>query len=99
MTRVLVVDDCAESVTAFSRLLALCGYKIEAARTGEEALRLASVFQPEMAFLELWMPQMDGYELAKRLRQLEGLSEIRIIALSGKSPNRDATGRRESTPI
>jgi CheY-like chemotaxis protein len=85
--RVLVVDDCRDSVLTLSRLLGLAGHDIEAARTGAEAINLASVFQPQAVILDPWMPRMDGYAVAKRLRQTEGLEGVRIVALSGASPD------------
>jgi CheY-like chemotaxis protein len=87
MTRVLIVDDTSDTVFLLSKMLARLGYEVEAARSGEEALNLARVFRPEVAFVDLWMPKMDGYELAKRLRQLEGLEGVRIIAVSGATPD------------
>ena len=87
MMRVLVVDDCRDSVLILSRLLERCDHEVQAARSGSEALALASVFRPDAVFLDLWMPKMDGYELANRLRHTEGLERIRIIALSGVNPN------------
>jgi CheY-like chemotaxis protein len=87
MNRILIVDDSTDAVMMVSRMLARLGYEVEAARSGGEALKLASVFQPNVVFLDLRMPQMDGYETAKRLRRIEGLAQTKIVAVSGAPPD------------
>ncbi len=92
--RVLIVDDCLDGAFTLSRLLEFSGHETRTAIDGEEALQVASDFQPEVVFLDLWLPKIDGYEVAKRLRQTMNSDRIRIIALSGANP--DPAGDREA---
>lgn len=66
--RVLVVDDNQDAATTLAFLLAAAGYKAEAAFDGPSALRTAEDFRPDACVLDISMPGMDGYELARRLR-------------------------------
>ena len=56
-------------------------------QNGKDALRLVTDFEPEVVLLDICLPEMDGYEVAKRLRQRPGAHRLRIIALSGVNPN------------
>jgi CheY-like chemotaxis protein len=85
--RVLVIDENRDSVLVLARLLQRLGHQIEAARQGSEALRLASVFLPDVVFLDLWMEGIDSYEVAQRLRRIEGMSEVRIVAITDGGPD------------
>jgi two-component system CheB/CheR fusion protein len=89
--RVLIIDDSRDATLILEKLLGVKGHDVVTARTGIEALKLASVFEPEAILLDIWMPDMDGYEIAKRMRQIEGLESVRIVAYSGANPdpNRD----------
>jgi len=64
-------------------LLELDGHDVAYAQTPREALERAQSFNPEVVLMDIGLPEMDGYEVAKRLRVLPGLREIRLIALSG----------------
>jgi CheY-like chemotaxis protein/anti-sigma regulatory factor (Ser/Thr protein kinase) len=79
--RVLVVDDNADSAEALAMLLTLQGHDARWARDGAGALDLLDEFEPELALLDLGMPDMDGYDLATQVRQQ--LPRIRLVALTG----------------
>ena len=67
--RVLVVDDNVDAAESLAMLLRLGGHEVRVAYDGPTALRLAEAEPPEVAFLDIGMPGMDGYELARRFRE------------------------------
>ncbi len=68
--RVLVVDDNQEAASLLALLLGTAGYEVRTAFDGEAALEAAGRFGPDACLLDINMPGMDGYELARRLRQM-----------------------------
>ncbi len=82
--RIIVVDDDPDIVESFASLLELLGHEVKRTTRAHEALELAQSFQPEIAFLDLGMPGMDGYQLAGALRAVAAEStELRLVAISG----------------
>ena len=81
--RVLVVDDYADVADSLSLLLRLWGHEPLVTRDGPEALAAAPAFRPDVVILDIALPRMDGYELARRLRELPGLEGLALLALSG----------------
>jgi two-component system CheB/CheR fusion protein len=86
--RVLVADDCPDTRDSLALLLRLWGFRVAQAEDGLAALSLAASFRPDVALLDLAMPGLDGYEVARRLRSEPGLSGMLLVAVSGH-------GRRE----
>ena len=85
--RILIVDDCSDTADLLARLLQRVGHETRTAITGSDALLLAAEFQPTATLLDLGLPKMDGYELARRLREVRDLARLRIVALSGTKGN------------
>jgi signal transduction histidine kinase/DNA-binding response OmpR family regulator len=81
--RILVVDDNADVAETTSMLLALSGHQVRSARDGPQALACAEEFEPEVVLLDIGLPQMDGYEVARRLRALPQTQSALLIALTG----------------
>jgi len=81
--RLLVVDDNQDAAVSLAMLLKLGGSQVEVAHDGPGALQLASSFRPEMVFLDIGMPGMDGYEVARRMRGEPGLPQPVLIAVTG----------------
>jgi two-component system CheB/CheR fusion protein len=81
--RILVVDDNDDAAETMRMLLELEGHEIRCAGDGVHAIEVAQEFQPEVALLDIGLPRMDGYELAKRLRALPAMRQARLIALTG----------------
>jgi CheY-like chemotaxis protein/anti-sigma regulatory factor (Ser/Thr protein kinase) len=81
--RILVVDDELDVADTFAAILEGLGQDVELAHSGEAALEAARRNAPEVAFLDLSMPLMDGEELAHRLRQEFSTAQLYIVALSG----------------
>jgi CheY-like chemotaxis protein len=84
--RILVVDDNDDAALSLKKALERLGYAVAIAHDGPAALRAAAVFEPEIALLDIGLPVMDGYELARRLRALHSLH---LIALSGYGQEAD----------
>src|SRR5688572_8703015 len=81
--RVLVVDDSTDAADSLAMLLELEGHEVSTAYTAAAALEKAERLQPEIAFIDIGLPQMDGYEVARRLRASERCRAIRLVALTG----------------
>ena len=80
--RILVVDDNQDAAECFALLLQLGGHTSRVAHTGEQAIPMAESFLPDVAFLDIGLPGMDGYELAQALRRRLGPSVL-LVALTG----------------
>jgi signal transduction histidine kinase/DNA-binding response OmpR family regulator len=87
--RVLVVDDHMDAAKSLAMLLRLHGHEVRLAHHGRTALEVAADFRPEVVFLDIGLPEMDGYEVARRLRQDMGLKDIAIAALTGYGQDED----------
>lgn len=81
--RVLVVDDNEDAAILLAELLEAAGYQTAIAGDGPDALRIAGELQPRIAVLDIGLPVMDGYELARELRRMPGLAEIKLVAVTG----------------
>jgi CheY-like chemotaxis protein len=81
--RLMVVDDNRDSADTFATLLRLHGHEVQVAHNGAAALDLAKTFLPMAVFLDIGMPGLDGYEVARRMRQTPGLENTALIALTG----------------
>ena len=81
--RVLVVDDNRDGAESLAMLLEIAGHEIRTAYSGPEALAAARIFFPEVAFLDIGLPGMDGHEVARQLRADPALGGILLVALTG----------------
>jgi len=81
--RILVVDDSRDSAQSLGYLLEHSGHVVRLAHDGEEALRAARDFQPDIAFLDIGLPKLDGYELARAIRGECWGKRIVLFALTG----------------
>jgi signal transduction histidine kinase/ActR/RegA family two-component response regulator len=86
--RVLVVDDNVDGADSLADMLGFIGVQARVARDGPEAIELAQSFAPDVVFLDIGLPGMDGYETARHLRQLPGLT-MRLVALTGYGSAQD----------
>jgi signal transduction histidine kinase/CheY-like chemotaxis protein len=92
--RVLVVDDNIDAAQTLAMLLKLQGQEIQVAYDGLSALQVAESFHPEVVLLDIGLPRMDGYEVARRLREQVGADRVLLAALTGYGQDED---RRRST--
>jgi PAS domain S-box-containing protein len=81
--RVLIVDDNQDAANSLAALLTLRGHETQVAYGGRQALEQSESFQPDVALLDLGLPEMSGYELAARLRAMPRLNRIRLVAVTG----------------
>jgi len=94
--RVLVVDDNVDAAQTLHDFLATLGHEPAIAHDGVAALQLAGSFKPEVAVLDIGLPVMDGYELARRLREQLGRDKLRLIAVTGYGQDSDRARAREA---
>ena len=81
--RVLVVDDNRDAADSLGKLLNLAGAEARAVYNGFAALDVLPTYQPAVLLVDIGMPDMDGYELARRVRQLPNCEDLTLIALTG----------------
>jgi PAS domain S-box-containing protein len=81
--RVLVVDDNRDAAASLAMLIGALGHDVRQAYSGASALELVPSFRPHLIVLDVGMPDMDGYETARRIRELPGGRDARIVAASG----------------
>jgi PAS domain S-box-containing protein len=92
--RVLVADDNRDAADTLSMILELDGHEVRTAYDGAEALQIAEQFAPQIALLDIGMPNLDGYQTARRIRGQPGGSDMLLIALTGWGQEQD---RRQAT--
>jgi PAS domain S-box-containing protein len=93
--RVLVVDDNVDAANTLVEVLALQGHSAQAAYRGEAALELAERWRPEVVLLDIGMPEMDGYEVARRLKALPWAGATLVVALTGWGQDSDRRRTRD----
>ena len=81
--RLLIVDDSDDVAWALASLLQSCGHEVHVAHTGPRAIDLAERVRPAVIFLDLAMPEMDGFEMALRIRRRRWGRDIVLCALTG----------------
>jgi signal transduction histidine kinase/DNA-binding response OmpR family regulator len=81
--RILVVDDNRDAALSIGKFLELEGHSVRTAADGAKALEVAAVFAPEVVVLDIGLPVLDGYEVARRLRKMPALQQVLLIALTG----------------
>jgi two-component system CheB/CheR fusion protein len=94
--RVLVVDDNVDAAATLQLLLGSLGHETRTVHDGFEALRAAVEFGPDIVLLDIGLPGLDGYEVARRLRSLEPDRPLRIIAVTGWGQEADRARSREA---
>ena len=82
--KVLIADDEENIVISLEFLLRQAGYDLRIARNGEEALRLVESFQPDLVLLDVMMPQINGFEVCRRIRQNPEYTQMKVIMLTAK---------------
>jgi CheY-like chemotaxis protein len=94
--KVLVVDDNRDLAESLAMVLRLWGHDVVVAYDGPSALAAARARPPDVVFLDIGLPQLDGFEVAQRLRADSGLGRTRIVAVTGYGQDED---RRRSQAV
>ena len=94
--RVLVVDDNKDAADSVALLLRHKGHDVRVAYSSESALETAAEFRPEAALLDIGLPRIDGYELARRLRESSETNHMAIIAITGYGRDTDLQVARDA---
>ena len=81
--RVLVVDDNVDTATSLALLLTESGHEVRTAHDGPTALEAALDYRPDVALLDIGLPGLDGFEVAKRIRQQPILQKVVLVAITG----------------
>jgi CheY-like chemotaxis protein len=92
--RVLVVDDSDDAAVTLAFLLKRCGHEAVIANSAQSAFEQAPLFHPDVMFIDLSMPQIDGFSVARQLRQTAEFADTPLVAVSGHV---DAEHRAEAT--
>ena len=80
--KVLVIDDNADAADMTAQMLQMYGLNVQVAYGGAEGLAAAKASHPNLIFLDIVMPQMDGYQVAKAVRADAELSDVKLVALT-----------------
>ena len=93
--RVLVVDDNVDAANSIAKILSLFGHEVRCEYDGQSALAAARDYQPDVVVLDIGLPGMDGYEVARRMRALHS-TRARIVAVTGYGQEEDRRRSREA---
>jgi PAS domain S-box-containing protein len=93
--RVLVVDDNVDAAQSLALLLTVSGHQVRMAHTGPTALEAALDYRPNVVLLDIGLPKMDGYEVAKRIRQQPFLQNVVLVAMTGYGQDTDRQRSQE----
>jgi CheY-like chemotaxis protein len=95
-SRVLVVDDNVDAADMLVMMLQMFGHEVKAAYSGEAALETAVEYQPDFVLLDIGLPDMNGYEVAQRLRQDQRIKNVSLIAITGYGQDSDRQRSEEA---
>ena len=93
--RVLVVDDNLDSAETIALMAQLWGHDVRTAHDGQAALEMAADYRPEVVLLDIGLPGMDGFEVARRLREQEWMAGVMLVAMTGYGQEEDRRRSRE----
>jgi CheY-like chemotaxis protein len=94
--RILVVDDNVDAARSLEMLLRSLGHETRVVNDGAEALRAVPEFRPAIVLLDIGMPGIDGYEVARQLRAMRGGDALRIVAITGWGHETDRERSRQA---
>lgn len=93
--RVLVVDDNEDAADSLATLLGVMGYDVRTAYDGPEAISAADEFRPEVALLDIGLPRLSGYDIARHVRASRG-EQVLLVAITGWGQEEDRRKAREA---
>ena len=89
LLRILIVDDNVDGADMLATMLSMWGYETAMEHSGPAALEQARTFRPHVILLDIALPGMDGYEVARQVRLLPGLEQVAVVALTGYAQDQD----------
>ncbi|HET7403602.1 MAG TPA: response regulator [Usitatibacter sp.] len=93
--RVLVVDDNEDAADSLATLLGVMGYEVRVAYDGPEAIEAADEFHPAVALLDIGLPRLSGYDIARHIRGTQG-DKVLLVAITGWGQDDDRRRAREA---
>ena len=87
--RILIVDDCKDAVTALRLFLKRFGHDVHTAYDGPDAIMTAEQVHPELILLDIGLPSVSGFEVARKIREQPWGRDIVLLAVTGRSLNED----------
>jgi two-component system CheB/CheR fusion protein len=94
--RILVVDDCHDSADSLALLVQLWGHEVVVAYNGPNALDVARAHRADVVLLDIGMPGMDGFAVARRLREMPGMEKALLVAITGHGHTADVRRGKEA---
>ena len=95
--RALIVEDRPVQATLIGKMLATLGCDAQSAASAHEAMTMMRGFKPQVIFLDIGLPDMDGYQLARQIRQDLSFKSVPIVAVTGYGFEEDLEKSREAT--
>lgn len=93
---ILVVDDNVDAAGTTSELLSVLGHRVWTAHNGKSALQAVRDSAPDVVFLDIGLPDMDGYEVARRLRAMKDVKQPLLVAVTGWGQDKDKQAAKEA---
>jgi len=93
---ILVVDDNRDAADSLAMLLELGGHQVTAVYSATDALKRASELKPSVILMDIGLPEIDGCEVARRIRGMPELRGVRLIALTGHGRDEDRARTRDA---
>jgi CheY-like chemotaxis protein len=87
--RILVVDDNRDAAESLSEVLQFAGHQTRIAHDGLDAVRSAAAFKPHLVLLDIGLPKLNGYEVARRIREEQWGKDMMLVALTGWGQHED----------
>jgi CheY-like chemotaxis protein len=94
--RILIVDDNVDAAQSLAMVLSLEGHEVQAVHDGRAALRAAAAAVPEIVLLDIGLPYVDGYEVARQLREQFGKEKLVLVAMTGYGQDEDRRRSQEA---
>lgn len=96
LCRVLIVDDHEDTAASMSTILRIMGHDVRVAHDGQTAVAEAASYQPDVVLLDIGLPKMSGYEVARRIREQSWGKEMKLVALTGWGQEEDKRRAKET---
>ena len=87
--RILIVDDNRFAADALARILKIVGFDVTAEYSGQRAIEQMATLQPNLALIDIGMPDLDGFEVARRVRQQRSIATVILVALTAWAREED----------